>query len=51
LLNLEQALEFGREDECVEVTPKHVRVRKTILDQNERARNVGRAKKVNLNAE
>ena len=51
LLNLEQALEFCREDECVEVTPKHVRVRKTILDQNERARNVGRAKKVNLTAE
>ncbi|MEI7929945.1 MAG: translational GTPase TypA [Actinomycetes bacterium] len=51
LLNLEQALEFCREDECVEVTPKHVRVRKTILDQNERARNVGRAKKVNQNAE
>jgi len=51
LLNLEQALEFCREDECVEVTPKHVRVRKTILDQNERARNVGRAKKVNQSAE
>ena len=51
LLNLEQALEFCREDECVEVTPKHVRVRKTILDQNERARNVGRAKKVNQNNE
>ena len=51
LLNLEQALEFCREDECVEVTPKHVRVSKTILDQNERARNVGRAKKVNQNAE
>ncbi len=51
LLNLEQALEFCREDECVEVTPKHVRVRKAILDQNERARNVGRAKKVNQNAE
>ena len=48
LLNLEQALEFCREDECVEVTPKHVRVRKTILDQSERARNVGRAKKANL---
>jgi len=51
LLNMEQALEFCREDECVEVTPKHVRVRKVILDQNERARNVGRAKKVNQNAE
>jgi GTP-binding protein len=51
LLNLEQALEFCREDECIEVTPKHVRIRKTILDQNERARNVGRSKKVNQNAE
>ena len=51
LLNLEQALEFCREDECVEVTPKTVRVRKVILDQSERARNVGRAKKVNQNAE
>ena len=51
LLNLEQALEFCREDECIEVTPKHVRIRKTVLDQNERARTVGRNKKVNLNAE
>jgi len=51
LLNLEQALEFCREDECIEVTPKHVRIRKTILDQNERARNVGRNKKVNQSAE
>ncbi len=51
LLNMEQALEFCREDECVEVTPKHVRIRKVILDQNERARNVGRNKKVNQNAE
>ncbi len=51
LLNLEQALEFCREDECIEVTPKHVRIRKTVLDQNERARSVGRNKKVNLNAE
>ncbi len=51
LLNLEQALEFCREDECIEVTPKHVRIRKTVLDQNERARTVGRNKKVNLSAE
>jgi GTP-binding protein len=51
LLNLEQALEFCREDECIEVTPKHVRIRKTILDQNERARTVGRNKKVNQSAE
>ena len=51
LLNLEQALEFCREDECIEVTPKHVRIRKTVLDQNERARTVGRNKKVNLTSE
>jgi GTP-binding protein len=37
-LSLEQALEFLREDECVEVTPKNVRLRKVILDQNERVK-------------
>jgi GTP-binding protein len=37
-LSLEQALEFCREDECVEVTPAEVRIRKVILDQGERAR-------------
>jgi GTP-binding protein len=37
-LSLEQALEFIREDECVEVTPAHVRLRKAILDQPERVR-------------
>ncbi|MGI5120293.1 translational GTPase TypA [Marinactinospora thermotolerans] len=37
-LSLEQALEFCREDECVEVTPEAVRIRKVILDQKERAR-------------
>jgi GTP-binding protein len=37
-LSLEQALEFIREDECVEVTPHHVRLRKVLLDQAERAR-------------
>ena len=30
-LSLEQALEFMREDECVEVTPKNVRLRKVLL--------------------
>ena len=30
-LSLEQALEFCREDECVEVTPATVRIRKVIL--------------------
>ncbi|GAA1121940.1 translational GTPase TypA [Nocardiopsis composta] len=37
-LSLEQALEFCREDECVEVTPEAVRIRKVILDQKERGR-------------
>ena len=37
-LSLEQALEFIREDECVEVTPSAIRIRKVLLDQSERAR-------------
>jgi GTP-binding protein len=38
LLSLEQALEFCAEDECVEVTPTAVRLRKTVLDAKERGR-------------
>ena len=45
LLSLEESLEFAREDECVEVTPEKVRIRKVILDANERARNTSRLKK------
>jgi GTP-binding protein len=37
-LSLEQALEFCREDECVEVTPTSVRLRKVALEQKERER-------------
>jgi GTP-binding protein len=37
-MSLEQALEFIREDECAEVTPHTVRLRKVILDANERIR-------------
>jgi len=37
-LSLEQALEFIAEDECVEVTPKVVRLRKAVLPAAERAR-------------
>jgi len=37
-LSLEQSLEFCREDECVEVTPTNVRIRKVILDASERNR-------------
>jgi GTP-binding protein len=42
LLSLEQALEFCANDECVEVTPTAVRMRKTILDARERGRQRGR---------
>jgi GTP-binding protein len=44
-LSLEQCLEFCREDECVEVTPQTVRIRKLVLDQNERAKTASRARK------
>jgi GTP-binding protein len=37
-LSLEQSLEFCREDECVEVTPEAVRLRKVILNAAERGR-------------
>jgi GTP-binding protein len=37
-LSLEQALEFCREDECVEVTPAGIRLRKVHLDQKDRER-------------
>jgi GTP-binding protein len=37
-LSLEQALEFIREDECVEVTPNHVRLRKADLSQQARVK-------------
>jgi GTP-binding protein len=43
-MSLEQALEFCREDECVEVTPDAVRIRKVVLSTSERARTSARAK-------
>ncbi|MFI5894843.1 translational GTPase TypA [Actinoplanes sp. NPDC051513] len=43
-LSLEQALEFCREDECVEVTPSAVRIRKVVLDQQTRGRAAARRK-------
>jgi GTP-binding protein len=43
-MNLEQALEFCREDECVEVTPDAIRIRKVVLDQTERSRTAARAR-------
>jgi GTP-binding protein len=43
-LSLEQSLEFCREDECVEVTPDAIRIRKVALTQVERAK-LGRKNK------
>ena len=43
-LSLEQALEFIADDECVEVTPGNVRLRKNVLDQTERGRAAKRSK-------
>jgi GTP-binding protein len=37
-LSLEEALEFVNDDECLEITPKHIRVRKVLLDENMRKR-------------
>ena len=42
LLSLEQALEFCREDECVEVTPATVRMRKVLLVGTDRAKSRNR---------
>ena len=42
VLSLEQALEFAREDECVEVTPAALRVRKVVLSAAARAKARGR---------
>jgi len=49
-LTLEECLEFAREDECVEVTPEIVRIRKVVLDQTHRARAASRLKRQNANA-
>lgn len=38
VFSLEEALEYIKEDEYVEVTPNHLRMRKIILDENERKR-------------
>ncbi|MDQ1713902.1 MAG: GTP-binding protein [Frankiaceae bacterium] len=47
-LSLEQALEFCREDECVEVTPATVRIRKVVLDAAERERSRGKRARARL---
>src|SRR5687767_1538207 len=44
LMSLEQALEFCRADECLEVTPEAVRMRKVVLSATARARARSRSK-------
>ena len=44
-MSMEQALEFCRGDECLEVTPAAVRIRKVTLSGNERGKVRSRAKK------
>jgi GTP-binding protein len=43
-MTLEEALDFIRDDECVEVTPEAVRIRKVILEQNQRQKVAARNK-------
>lgn len=43
-LTLEESLEFAANDECVEVTPEVIRIRKVVLDPAQRARAAARAK-------
>ncbi|MBT7692552.1 MAG: translational GTPase TypA [Gemmatimonadales bacterium] len=45
-LSLEQALEYVADDECVEVTPSSIRLRKVVLDAGERARSLKKLKNV-----
>jgi GTP-binding protein len=42
---LEQALEFCRDDECVEVTPATVRLRKVILSAQDREKQRARSRR------
>ncbi len=47
-LSLEESLEFARDDECVEVTPLAIRIRKVELDQQSRARSTARLKRATV---
>jgi GTP-binding protein len=44
VLSLDQAMEFLREDECIEVTPESIRLRKVNLDKNARLKRMRRGK-------
>ena len=43
-MSLEEALEYLNHDEYVEVTPKSIRLRKALLDENDRKRAAKQAK-------
>ncbi len=47
LMTLEECMEYIQQDECIEVTPNFIRMRKVILDEEERKR---QAKKMNADA-
>ncbi|WP_246836363.1 translational GTPase TypA [Nesterenkonia sp. NBAIMH1] len=49
-LTLEESLEFANEDECVEVTPEAIRIRKVILDSSERMKASRRKKQADAAA-
>ena len=37
-MTLEECMEYIQQDECIEVTPKSIRMRKVILNEDERKR-------------
>ena len=47
LMTLEECMEYIQQDECIEVTPNHIRMRKVILDEEERKK---QAKKLSAEA-
>lgn len=42
LMTLEECMEYIEQDECIEVTPNHIRMRKVILDEEERKKQAKR---------
>jgi GTP-binding protein len=38
LMTLEECMEYIQQDECIEVTPLNIRMRKTLLDEEDRKR-------------
>ncbi|HVT84789.1 MAG TPA: translational GTPase TypA [Chitinophagaceae bacterium] len=42
LMTLEECMEYIQQDECIEVTPKFIRMRKVILDEDERKKQAKR---------